>query len=591
MKYKIRFRYIKLRIRQVLLFVSTSFSRRFDFPGLSMSVPFKKSIIAAIYVAFNASGVLAQPISDAELTRRQMQQQEQAQNRAANAPDVFTKTREEDRHGFVLAQEAPCFNLHEIEWRGTQAVGWIETEGAVIFGKCIGAKGLRAFQDHLTRKFIDKGYITSRVLIPEQNLAAGRLVLQVVPGVTGKIREQGQPIGVSRMVLPQREGELLNQRDLDQALENIRRLNGQQAVEFDLTPGAQPGETDIVIKHPLSKRWHGLLTLDDSGADSTGKYQLGAVLAIDSPLRLYDTLTVTLNRNANFRNAKLGTHSSSINWSVPFGYWSLLLAANQSSYKQTVAGFSGDIVYGGHSYGMEMGLGYVPYRTSSAKGGLQFKLNRKVSRSTIDDTEIDVQYRNVVGYDASYTHRQYLGNSTLDLALGVRGSLPKQSSAPGLIVGAPDWDGRYQIRTANISLSIPFQLATQNFRYQSGLRAQHATTLLPVFEFFSIGNRYSVRGFDGVSTLAAENGWLLRNDFTWLMGRSGHELFLALDTGHVSGPTAGTLLGTSLTGTALGLRGRARNINYEITIGCPLGKPDGFTAKQPTLTASLGAEF
>lgn len=100
-----------------------------------------------------------------------------------------------------------------------------------------------------------------------------------------------------------------------------------------------------------------------------------------------------------------------------------------------------------------------------------------------------------------------------------------------------------------------------------------------------------MRGFDGASTLAAENGWLLRDDFAWLIGRSGHELFLALDTGHVSGPTAGTLLGTSLTGTALGMRGRTGNINYEITIGRPLGKPAGFTAKQPTMTASVGAEF
>lgn len=428
-----------------------------------MSVPFKESILVAHVVAIIASSALAQPISDAELTRRQAQQQEQAQNRATSVPDVFTATTEKGRQALALPEETPCFTIREIEWRGTQALAWIEAEGVAVVGKCLGAKGLRAFQDHLTRTFIDRGYITSRVVVPEQNLAAGSLTLQVVPGVIGKIRDQGQPVGVQRMVLPQGEGELLNQRDLDQGLENIRRLTAQQAVEFDLMPGAKPGETDIVIKHPPAKRWHALLTLDDSGADSTGKYQLGAVLTVDSPLHLYDALTVTLNRNANFQNAKLGTHSSSVNWSAPFGYWSMLLAANQSTYKQTVAGFSGDIVYGGHSYGMEIGLGYTPYRTSSAKGGILLKLNRKVSRSTIDDTDIDVQYRNVVGYDASYTHRQYLGNSTLDLALGVRGSLPKQSNAPGLIVGAPGWDGRYQIRTANLNLSVPVSTGCAKF--------------------------------------------------------------------------------------------------------------------------------
>lgn len=556
-----------------------------------MSASLKKPACVALAVAFMTIEAVAQPISDAELTRRQAQQQEQAQSRAANKPDVFTQPGSDGRNAFGLSEETQCFPVRDIEWRGTGRFDWIAAEGHAVSGKCIGAKGLRAFQDHLTRKLIDKGHITSRVLIPEQNLASGRLAVQVVPGLIGKIRDQGVPPGMSRMVFPTEDGELLDQRDLDQAMENMRRLAGQQAVEFDLVPGAEPGQTDILVRHPQASRWHGLLTLDDSGADSTGKYQLGGVITVDSLLHLYDALTVTLNRNANFDNAALGTHSSSINWSVPFGYGSFLLGANQSKYKQTVAGFGGDIVYSGHSYGAEIGIGYVPYRTSGAKGAIQLKLNRKVSRSRIDDTEVEVQYRNVVGYDASFTHRHYLGRTTLDFGIGIKGSLPQHSSAPGLIVGAPDWDGRYQIRTANASLAVPLQLAGQNFRYQGSVRVQRAATLLPVFEHFSIGNRYSVRGFDGASTLAAEDGWLLRNDFAWTIGRSGHEIFFGLDAGAVGGPNADTLLGKSLAGAVLGVRGRHSRFNYEITIGRPLNKPDGFNTEQSTITVAAGAEF
>ncbi|MGH8807239.1 MAG: ShlB/FhaC/HecB family hemolysin secretion/activation protein [Noviherbaspirillum sp.] len=525
------------------------------------------------------------------MTRRQAQQQEQAQSRVIHSPDVFTQTKVEAVSGFAVSAETPCFVINAVDWRGIEPFEWLAAEGAAIAGKCVGAKGLRAFQDYLTRSLIDKGYITSRILIPEQNLASGLLIMQVVAGRIGKTREQGAAPGMIRMVLPNEEGDLLNQRDLDQALENVRRLAGQHAVEFDLVPGANPGETDIVVKHPEAARWRGLVTLDDSGADSTGKYQLGAVLTVDSLLHLYDALTVTLNHNANYGNASQGTGSSSINWTVPFGYWNFLLSANQSKYRQTVAGFSGDIVYSGHSDGLEIGAGYATYRTSSAKGAIQFKLNRKVSRSRIDDTEVDVQYRNVVGYDASVTHRQYLGNSTFDLGIGMRGSLPQHSNAPGLIVGAPEWNGRYRIQTANASVSVPLQLGEQQFRYQGSARIQHAATLLPSFEFFSIGNRYSVRGFDGASTLAAEDGWLFRNDFSWLIGRSGHEVFLGVDTGRVGGPSADTLLGKSLTGAVLGLRGRINRFNYEITVGRPLKKPAGFNAEQPTITASLGAEF
>lgn len=318
---------------------------------------------------------------------------------------------------------------------------------------------------------------------------------------------------------------------------------------------------------------------------------MGGALAIDSPLHLYDTLSITLNNNANFRNDSLGTRASSINWSVPIGYWALFLSANQSTYKQTVAGFAGDITYSGRSHGVEIGTSYVPYRSTSAKGALQVKITRRASRSNIDDTEIDVQRRDVVGYEAGFSHRQYIGQMTLDLGMGIRGSMPKYSATPGLIIGAPDWDGRYQIQVANAGVTLPFKLATQNFRYQGSWRIQHATTPLPQSEFFSIGNRYSVRGFDGAATLAAEDGWLLRNDLAWSVGQSNQEIFIGLDTGRVSGPSADLLLGRQLSGAALGARGKLGKFSYEITAGWPISKPAGFRTQDPALTVSLAVEF
>ncbi len=556
-----------------------------------MSVSLQKSIWLAFFIVVFASDAIAQPVSDAELTRRQAQQQEEVKSRASNSPDVFTQAGSGGRSSFSLPMEAPCFVIREIEWRDVGELAWIEPEENVLLHRCVGAKGLRAFQNHLMRLMINKGYITSRILIPEQNLASGRLVLQAIPGRFGTIREQGPVPGLNAMAFPVNHGDVLNQRDLDQALENIRRIEGQQDVGFDLVPGAHPGDTDLVIKHPAGKSWHGLLTVDESGANSTGKYQLGGVLTLDSPLRLYDVLTVALTTNANYGNRSLGTKTASVNWSVPIGYWSLLLGTYASRYKQTVAGFSGDIVYGGRSYGAEAGVAWVPYRTSNAKDTVQLKLTRKVSRSEIDDTEIDVQYRNVVGYEGSFSHRQYFGRAVLDFSVGLKGSLPNHSEAPGLIVGTPDWDGRYHIQSASANLSLPFSIAHHPLRYQGSWRLQHADTLLPQFEFFSIGSRYSVRGFDGASSLSAEDGWLVRNDFVWPLGQSAHEIYFGLDIGHVGGPSAVTLLGQSLAGSVLGIRGRGSRFFYDFTIGCPLKKPAQFATQHLTVTASVGTAF
>jgi len=540
-------------------------------------------------VVFGQSG--AQSISDAEVIRQQEQQQQEMLDRASQARDVFTDTSAGTAGPLSFPAETPCFPIQRLTWQGAEPFSWLEQTEALVAGQCLGAQGLRLFQDHLSRELIERGFITSRVLIPEQNLTAGTLAIHILAGRMGEIRHEGKPVGFIQLALPGGAGDLLNQRDLDQGLENIRRLGSQHEVKFDLVPGAQLGETDIVVKHPETRRWRGLISLDDSGADATGKYQLGAVLALDSPLHLYDTLTVALNQNANHGNDSLGTSASSLSWSMPVGYWSFSLGASQSKYKQTVAGFAGDIEYRGRSYALEAGIGYVPYRTTSSKGALHFKLNRKLSRSRIDDTEIEVQYRNVVGFDLGFQHRQYLGPHTLDLGMGVRGSLPKHSDAPGIIIGTPGWDGKYRVFSAHAGLNAPFQFSGSRLRYSGSSRIQKTNTPLPSTEYFSIGNRYTTRGFDGASTLAAEEGWLLRNEVAWIFPSGAHELFLALDRGGVRGPQAALLTGRQLTGAALGVRGRIKQANYELTLGSPVKKPEGFNTESLAVTVALVAEF
>lgn len=525
------------------------------------------------------------------MQRRQEQQQKQAQSIAAKTPDIFTNTEASRSGEFGVVPETPCFVIRKVEWTGTENFRWIADKGRLLVGHCVGAKTLRTFQDYLSRKLLERGYITSRILIPEQSLADGTLKLRLLPGRISQVRDEGKSIGRHAMALSESTGSLLNQRDLDQGLENIRRLSSQQAATFDLVPGHNLGDTDIVIKHPDAKRWHGLATLDNSGTDATGKYQLGAVLVVDSPLHLYDILTVAVNNDASIGNTSLGTSSDSISWSVPYGYWSLFADANRSKYKQTVAGFDSDIVYSGRTSGEDLGAGRVLFRNAEAKTAFQVRLFHKTSHSDIDDTEVVVQQRDVVGYRADLTHRQYAGRAVWDFGLSANASLPGMSHAPGLIVGAPDWDGRYAFQTADADVMFPLQLGAQVIQVQSSFRAQHASTLLPATEFFSIGNRYTVRGFDGVATLAAEEGWTWRNDIAWPIGKSGQQIYFAADAGSVKGPSAAALLGRTLVGEAIGLRGKLSRFNYDITVGRPYSRPVGFQTDDPTFTVSVMAEF
>ena len=86
---------------------------------------------------------------------------------------------------------------------------------------------------------------------------------------------------------PSRPGDLLNLRDLEQGLEQMKRVPSQE-VEMEIVPGAFTGESDVVIHTKRGKRWRVVATVVDSGARGTGKLQAGLSVALDDALGLND---------------------------------------------------------------------------------------------------------------------------------------------------------------------------------------------------------------------------------------------------------------------------------------------------------------
>ncbi|BCM05873.1 ShlB/FhaC/HecB family hemolysin secretion/activation protein [Ralstonia pseudosolanacearum] len=493
-----------------------------------------------------------------------------------------------------MPKETPCFPIQGIVLEDN-VFNWLPYLLQPVNGQCVGKQALEAIELQANNALIEHGYVTSRVLIPPQNLAAGTLRLKVLPGRIGAIRNASDDnIGWASMALLAGPGDLLNQRDLDQALETVRRLPGQSEASFDIVPGAHIGESDIVFKPGTEKRWHATLSADNTGMKNTGKYQMSGSLVIDSPLHLYDQLAISASSNTDRGAATQGTRSYSINWSVPVGYATVFVGANRSRYRQTVAGFEDPIVYSGQSSEVNLGISGVLHRDATSRTGAQFKVFRKINRNYLDDTEIEVQRRDVVGYEASMSHRHYVGPVALDGGIAWRETLPDRSNVPGVVMGDPTYGGRSQIETANASLYWPFKVASQVFEFSSNWAIQHARTRVLPSDYFTIGNRYTVRGFDGQLTLAAEDGWYWRNELAWRV--AGQAIYGGIDVGKVHGPSAESLLGEQLVGAVIGVRGRVPSgryaaVNYDLSLGWPLSKPAGFRTERPAVMAQVDVEF
>ncbi|WP_249180326.1 ShlB/FhaC/HecB family hemolysin secretion/activation protein [Burkholderia ambifaria] len=535
----------------------------------------------------------AQPLS---AQRHQAQQLDELRQQMLDRPDVLSAKPANESDTLRFPAETPCFDIHAIEWRGTDAFPWLR-DAVPIDRACIGRNGLSLLREWVGRRLIARGYITSLVSIPPQNLSTGRLIIEVLPGRIGAIDDARGRIGWTPIVFPRGGHALLNVRDLDQALENVRRLPGQAATAFDLVPGASLGDTDIVVRHPDdARRVRFVATADNGGLDATGRNQLGAIVSIDSPLRLYDQLIVTYNTDAALRNKSLGSQAKSAAWNVPIGYASFALGISEWSSRQTlVADLPGVVVppLGQRTRRYEAGIGYVPYRSGHGKTTLRFKLARREDRSWFGPIQLDVFRHDIVSYEVSAAHREKFARATVDASVGMRSSLAGLSAFPGRVNGQTAWDGRYRVYTATFGADAPFRIGARPFGYRGFLQFQYAPGALPSTEYLQIGGRYTVRGFDGNQTLAGDSGWFWRNELAtpWF---GAHEAYVALDAGLVTG--AGSREGAgregrTLIGAALGVRGSYRMLGYDVALGMPLRKPGALRTAQPTFDVLLTSRF
>lgn len=421
---------------------------------------------------------------------------------------------------------------------------------------------------------------TTRVLARAQDLSSGQLVLSVVLGRVRHIRfaPDADPRGTAFNALPVKPGDILNLRDIEQGLENFKRLPTVQA-DIKITPsedaGAEAGDSDLVIQYQQAFPFRLTATLDDGGAQATGKYQAGLTLAYDNWWTLNDLFYVSMSRSLNHYGDH-GSRAYTLHYSLPWGNWMAAITMSGNQYHQTVAGAFENFVYSGRSETTEFKLSRQLYRDAVSKTTVFGKGLLRKAYNAIDDLEVGAQQRRTTAWEAGLNQHQYLGEAVADATLGYRRSLDTQGSEPSTPFDLPQIGTHYGLWLLDASLNAPFQLADARLRYAATLRAQWNRGSLPPQDQFSIGGRYTVRGFDGELSLQAERGWFLRNEVALGLGESGQELFAGVDTGAVAGPTAQFLTGQRLTGAALGLRGSVSKLSYEMFVATPLAKPQGF---------------
>src|SRR5450830_1844140 len=513
-----------------------------------------------------------------ERERLLRQQQERTPNVRLPAP------KEVDVSTIFPVEESPCFPISKISLIGEAAERFLFAVAAVTGehgapSRCLGTEGINTVLVRMQNALILRGYTTSQIRATTQNLKTGELVLTVLPGHVRHIRfaADASPRGTAWNALPINEGDILNLRDIEQGLENFKRVPTAEA-DIQITPteaATQPGDSDLVIRYQQRFPFRFNVSLDDGGSKATGKYQAGATLSYDNWFTLNDLFYASWNRSLGHYGDH-GVNSYTVHYSVPAGYWMLGGTMSGSRYHQQVAGANSPIIYSGQSENAELKLSRLIYRDDVRKTTLSLKGLLRNSRNFIDDTEVGPQRHQTSAWEIGVNHREFIGNATVDANIAYRRALDKQGREPESVADLPQLATRYSLFVTDATINAPFQIAGQRLRYNGSVRAQWNGGVVPSQDQFSIGGRYTVRGFDGELILQAERGWLVRNELALALGQSNHEAYAGIDAGQVSGPSAQYLLGERLAGAVIGLRGAFWKVSYDAFIATPLNRPEGF---------------
>lgn len=446
------------------------------------------------------------------------------------------------------------------------------------------------------RKLLDKGYVTSQVYIPEQNLNAGTLQFMVIPGRVEDIRySDSSAHGPWRTAFPVRPGDILNIRDVEQGLEQMKRVSSQ-SVTMKLLPGTSVGTSIIELLIKQDKPVHGSISFDNSGLESTGVYQGSFTSSFDQIFRANDTFTMSLSGDLSGSGSIKGTRAASLNYVIPHGKDTFSLSFSKSRYHQTIQSNPYDFTYSGKSTTMKAKWNHVWSRTQREKRAFDISISTRHNHRFINDMEIPVQALRTTSMEFGVSNRKYIGNATLYSRLGFQWGIGALGAQPehkaSVAMGGPT--SRYHMWLVDVDYRKPFIMGHRPASFTSSFHGQWVQGGKRVYsvDTINIGNRYSIYGFDGEYTLMGDSGWYVRNEVSSVIPRLNTEVYLGLDVGAVYGKSTEALVGKTIAGTALGVRGNyASGLLFDAFVSTPLYKPQGYHTKKFYSGFTVGYRF
>ncbi|WP_153387631.1 ShlB/FhaC/HecB family hemolysin secretion/activation protein [Pseudomonas brassicacearum] len=546
--------------------------------------------VASLYFLAMNVAVAAPTPGDTDLIReRQDRLLEEQRRRLEELKDLPGKEAKPAQP--TAPADTRCFPIKTIELKGADALSEAERERLLkpYIGQCLGVPQLNELLKVITDHYLDKGLVTSRAYLPQQDLSSGHLQVLVVEGrLEGLKGAENSKLSDRElaMAFPGKTGELLNLREMEQMVDQLNRLPSNRA-QMELTPGQNIGGSQVLVNNTAQKPWRAGLSRHNDGQKSTGEQQWGASLDWDSPLGLADQLALRGGHDAVSDHQKT-SRNAMFYYNLPFGWWNLSYTYSQSEYRAVAQANGFNFKQSGDSQNHQVRLERVIHRDAVSKTSLNTGLSYLRTNNFVADSKIAGSSNRISEAQFGINHGRRVGNAFVNLDLGLQqgvGALDAQGDDdPG--PGLPD--ARYRKYTATLSYLQPFVLGGESFSFSSLMTGQRSEDALFAPQRMSLGGLSSIRGYKD-QTLSGDSGGYWRNDLRWsrpvtlqwlrpVFAEYGTSL--GYDQGVIRGNRYNGSEHGRMSSNSLELFARGEHLSASVTFAHSLERPDVLTARE-----------
>jgi hemolysin activation/secretion protein len=218
-----------------------------------------------------------------------------------------------------LPEGPALFFLREVRLVGATVLdeAAVQAVAAPFLNRPVSASGIEAIRRGLSQAYVDRGYLTSGVVIPPQTIENGVLTLAAVEGEITAIRIEGaetyRPGFIERRL---RRGltRPVQLPPLERAQQLLLLEPYINRLDLDLQPGAVPGEAVLNARVQEKPRWGLSFDLGNTVSPELGRARAGGQASVGNLLGVGDVLGVRYGRIFNDGN---GLNDYGVGFSLP----------------------------------------------------------------------------------------------------------------------------------------------------------------------------------------------------------------------------------------------------------------------------------